>query len=292
MNDENRDLGEENRTEEVTPVAVEAVSVNESEVEEPIAAPPADEVAASPSSDPDTVAAIETSALSENSSQTASEDAQPTAAGEAPAAEVKAEVKPSRKRKPIPEVDDETEEARAERIAGLSWFVVQAYSGFEMKARQALEERIRVSKIWKKFGEVRVPQETVVELVRGEKKTSNRKFFPGYILVQMEMNEDTWHLVKETPKISGFIGDAKNPEPMSTEEVERIFHQVEEGAQSPRARMAFEEGEKVKVVDGPFAEFNGTIEKVDRDRGKLRVLISIFGRATPLELDFMQVEKS
>lgn len=173
------------------------------------------------------------------------------------------------------------------------WFVIHAYSGFELKAKQNLLERVRNAKMEDLFGEVLVPQETVVELVKGQKKTANRKFFPGYILVQMVLNRDTWHLVKETPKITGFVGDASEPQPITEEEVSRIYRQVEEGATgSPKSKANFEPGENVKVVDGPFAEFNGTIDEVKADKGKLRVLISIFGRATPVELDFVQVEKT
>lgn len=174
----------------------------------------------------------------------------------------------------------------------LKWYVVHAYSGFEMKAKQALEERIRTHNMSSLFGEIRVPQETVVELVRGQKKTSTRKFFPGYVLVQMVLNQDTWHLVKETPKVTGFIGDATSPDPLSDEEAQRILTQVEEGAASPRARMNFEQGETVKVIDGPFTDFMGTIEESRPEKGKVKVLISIFGRATPIELDFVQVEKT
>jgi transcription termination/antitermination protein NusG len=173
----------------------------------------------------------------------------------------------------------------------LKWYVVHAYSGFELKAKQALEERIRTHNLGHAFGDIHVPQETVVELVKGQKKTSNRKFFPGYILVQMDLNQDTWHLVKETPKITGFVGDATEPSPLTEDEVKRIMVQVEEGAASPRSKMSFEQGETVKVIDGPFAEFNGTVEEVKPEKGKVKVLISIFGRATPVELDFMQVEK-
>ena len=173
----------------------------------------------------------------------------------------------------------------------MQWYVVNAYSGFEMKAKQALEERIRLNNMQDLFGEVRVPQETVVELVRGQKKTSTRKFFPGYILVQMVLNQDTWHLVKETPKVSGFVGDATNPSPLAEDEVARIIQQVEEGALAPRSKMSFEQGETVKVIDGPFADFSGTVEEVRPDKQKVKVLISIFGRATPLELDFVQIEK-
>ncbi len=174
----------------------------------------------------------------------------------------------------------------------MNWYVVHVYSGFELKAKQALDERIRTFNMEPVFGEVRVPQETVVELIRGQKKTSSRKFFPGYILVQMEVNQDSWHLVKETPKITGFVGDATDPSPLSEEEVSRILAQVEEGATSPRSRMTFEQGEAVKVIDGPFTDFNGTVDAVNPEKGKVRVLISIFGRATPVELDFFQVEKS
>jgi transcriptional antiterminator NusG len=173
----------------------------------------------------------------------------------------------------------------------LKWYVVNAFSGFEMKAKKTLEERIRTHGMESLFGSVEVPQETVVELVKGQKKTSNRKFFPGYMLVQMELNQDTWHLVKETPKISGFIGDATDPSPITTDEVKRILDQVEEGSSAPRSKISFIQGEAVKVVDGPFAEFNGTIEEVKPEKGKVKVLISIFGRATPVELDFVQVEK-
>jgi len=173
----------------------------------------------------------------------------------------------------------------------LKWYVVHAQSGFEMKAKQAIEERIRTHNMENLFGEVHVPQETVVELVKGQKKTSNRKFFPGYILIQMVMNEDTWRLVKDTPKITGFVGDALSPDPLDEDEVSRIHSQIQEGAASPRSKMQFEQGESVKVVDGPFTDFNGTVEEVKPEKGKVKVLISIFGRATPVELDFMQVEK-
>lgn len=185
----------------------------------------------------------------------------------------------------------EEEKRESPYKADMAWYVVNAYSGFEMKVKRSLEERIRSFDCEDYFGEIHVPQETVVELVRGQKKTSNRKFFPGYILVEMVMNQDTWHLVKETPKVSGFVGDKTDPVPLAPEEVARIVSQVEEGAASPTARMKFEQGDTVKVTDGPFADFNGTVEEVKPDKGKLTVFISIFGRATPVELDFIQVEK-
>ena len=187
---------------------------------------------------------------------------------------------------------EEITSAAHESRPDLRWYVVHVYSGFEHKAKQALEERVRTFSLGHLFGEVHVPQEMVVELVRGQKKTSSRKFFPGYVLVQMVLNQDSWHLVKETPKVTGFVGDASEPEPLSEEEVARILAQVEEGAASPRSRMHFEQGEAVKVIDGPFADFNGTVEEVKPEKGKVKVLISIFGRATPVELDFIQVEKS
>ena len=177
------------------------------------------------------------------------------------------------------------------RRAALPWYVVHTYSGFEGRARTSLEERIRLHGLEESFGNILVPQETVVELVKGQKRTSTRKFFPGYILVQMELNDNTWHLVKETPKITGFVGDARNPSPLTTAEVDALTKQMEGGVVKPRPKVQFEEGDAIKVIDGPFADFNGTVDEVKADKGKLRVLISIFGRNTPVELDFVQVEK-
>lgn len=174
----------------------------------------------------------------------------------------------------------------------LQWYVVNTYSGFEFKVKQALEEKIRQKGLEGLFGEIYIPQETVVELVKGQKKTSNRKYFPGYIIIQMELNEDSWHLVKDTPKVSGFVGDKTAPVPLSSEEVARLVTQMEEGVASPRSKMSFEAGQTVKVIEGPFKEFSGTIEEVNADKGKVKVLISIFGRPTPVELDFFMVEKA
>jgi len=173
-----------------------------------------------------------------------------------------------------------------------NWYVVHTFAGFEHKAKAALEERIRALGKEDSFGEILVPAEKVVELVKGKKKTSSRKFFPGYILVQMEMDDETWHIVKSTPKVTGFVGGGTQPPWISEDEVKEIAHQMEEGAVRPRPRVVFSVGENVKVIDGPFAEFNGVVEEVKPDKGKLRVLISIFGRATPVELDFVQVERS
>ena len=172
------------------------------------------------------------------------------------------------------------------------WYIVHTFSGYEQKAKAALEERIRSLGKQDYFGEIMVPVEKVVELVKGKKKTSSRKFFPGYILVQMELNDETWHVVKETPKVTGFVGGSTNPPPVSDEEVRAITQQMEEGALRPKPKVLFEVGEAIKVVDGPFQDFNGTVEEVKPEKGKVRVLISIFGRATPVELDFVQVEKA
>lgn len=172
------------------------------------------------------------------------------------------------------------------------WYVVHTYSGFEQKAKLALQERIRQNHMEALFGEVLIPSENVIELVRGEKKTTTRKFFPGYMLVKMILNDNTWHLVKSTPRITGFVGNAISPPAVPEEEVARITNQMEEGTLKPRPKVAFEEGESVRVIDGPFVNFNGVVEEVKPDKGKLRVMVSIFGRSTPVELDFVQVEKN
>lgn len=174
-----------------------------------------------------------------------------------------------------------------------NWYVVHTFAGFEHKAKAALEERIKaLQDDGARFGEILVPAEKVVELVKGKKRTSSRKFFPGYMLVQMEMDDETWHVVKSTPKVTGFVGGSTQPPWVSEDEVRAITQQMEEGAVRPRPRVVFTVGENVKVIDGPFSEFNGVVEEVKADKGKLRVLISIFGRATPVELDFIQVERS
>ncbi|MGH7848595.1 MAG: transcription termination/antitermination protein NusG [Candidatus Binatia bacterium] len=172
------------------------------------------------------------------------------------------------------------------------WYVVHTLSGFEHRAKAALEERVKLLGKKELFGEILVPTEKVVELVKGKKKTSSRKFFPGYILVQMALNEETWHIVKGTPKVTGFVGGSTNPPSLSDKEVQEITQQMEEGALKPKPRVLFSVGESVKVIDGPFVDFNGVVEEVRPDRGKLRVLISIFGRATPVELEFVQVERN
>jgi transcriptional antiterminator NusG len=171
------------------------------------------------------------------------------------------------------------------------WFVVNVHSGMEYKAKLSLEERVRSLKKEPLISEVIVPEETVVELVKGQKKTTKRKFFPGYILIKMKLTDESWHMIKNTPKISGFVGDKRNPVPVPESEIERMTNRISEGASRPKSKVNFSEGEKVRVVDGPFNNFNGVIEDVNGDKGKLRVLVSIFGRSTPVELDFVQVEK-
>jgi transcription termination/antitermination protein NusG len=173
-----------------------------------------------------------------------------------------------------------------------NWYVVHTYSGYEQKAKLALQERIRQYHMEKYFEEILIPSENVIELVRGQKKTTSRKFFPGYMLVRMVLNENTWHMVKNTPRITGFVGNAINPPIVPPEEVARITNQMEQGTLKPRPKVAFEEGESVRVIDGPFVNFNGIVEEVKADKGKLRVMVSIFGRSTPVELDFVQVEKN
>jgi transcriptional antiterminator NusG len=177
----------------------------------------------------------------------------------------------------------------------LQWYVVHAYSNFEHKVKESLVERVRRAGLQDRFGEVLVPTEEVVEMRDGQRRKSERKFFPGYVLVQMEMNERTWHLVKGTSKVTGFVGSAKSPKDVpaiSDVEVSRLTSQISEGTLKPKPKVQFEEGDQVRVIDGPFSNFNGTVEEVKPDKGKVRVLVSIFGRATPVELDFMQVEKS
>ena len=174
----------------------------------------------------------------------------------------------------------------------MRWYVVHAYSGQEKSIQQALIERIRRSGMQDKFGEVLVPTEEVVEMKQGAKAISERRFFPGYILVQMDMTDETWHLVKSTPKVTGFIGgSAMRPTPISDKEVANILHQVQEGVEKPKPKVLFEVGESVRVTEGPFTDFNGNVEEVNYEKSRLRVSVTIFGRATPVELEFGQVEK-
>ncbi|WP_298823894.1 transcription termination/antitermination protein NusG [uncultured Piscinibacter sp.] len=172
------------------------------------------------------------------------------------------------------------------------WYVVHAYSGMEKAVERNLRERIERSGMQDKFGRILVPTEEVVELKGGKKSVTERRFFPGYVLVEMEMADDTWHLVKHTSKVTGFVGGAKNrPAPISEAEVLKIVHQMQEGVEKPRPKVEWSVGELVRVKEGPFTDFNGAIEDVNYDKSKVRVSVTIFGRATPVELDFSQVEK-
>jgi len=172
------------------------------------------------------------------------------------------------------------------------WYVVHAYSGMEKAVERNLRERIERSGMQEKFGRILVPMEEVVELKNGKKSVTERRFFPGYVLVEMEMADDTWHLVKHTSKVTGFVGGAKNrPAPISEAEVMKIVHQMQEGIEKPRPKVEWIVGELVRVKEGPFTDFNGAIEEVNYDKSKVRVSVTIFGRATPVELDFSQVEK-
>jgi transcription termination/antitermination protein NusG len=171
------------------------------------------------------------------------------------------------------------------------WYIVHVYSGFENKVKLALEERIATSAHPDKFGKVLVPTEQIVELVKGKRKESSRKFYPGYILVNMELDDETWHVVNDTAKVTGFLGGRNKPTPLTDEEADHILNRMEAGKLKPKPKYYFEEGDEIRVIDGPFANFNGTVEEVNPEKGKIRVLVSIFGRSTPVELEFVQVSK-
>jgi len=175
--------------------------------------------------------------------------------------------------------------------AEMNWYIVHTYSGFENKVKQSLEETVKKLDLGEEIAEVVVPTEKVVELVKGERRTTTRKFYPGYIMVRMVLNDNTWHVVRSTPKVTGFLGAQEKPVPLSPEEADRVLNQMQEGAVKPKPRFSFDQGDEVRVIDGPFSNFNGVVEEVKPDKGKVRVLISIFGRATPVELEFVQVSK-
>lgn len=172
------------------------------------------------------------------------------------------------------------------------WYIVHAYSNFERKVAEAIQERARTHGLEDAFEHVLVPTEEVVEMRRGRKVQSEKRFFPGYVLVKMDLTDEAYHLIKNTPKVTGFLGQDNKPQPITEKEAERILHQVQEGVERPRPSITFEVGEQVRVSDGPFATFSGMVEEVDEDRARLKVAVSIFGRATPVELEFGQVEKT
>ena len=174
----------------------------------------------------------------------------------------------------------------------LRWYVVHAYSGFENQVKRSLEERIRRYGMEDSFGQILVPTDEVVEMKEGQKRRSERKFFPGYVLVQMEMTDESWHLIKEAPKVLGFIGGTSDrPAPITDAEADSILHRIQDGVEKPRPKVLFEPGESVRVIDGPFNDFSGTVEEVNYDKSRLLVAVQIFGRSTPVELEFGQVEK-
>ena len=175
----------------------------------------------------------------------------------------------------------------------MNWYVIQAFSNCEAKVKAALEERIEMSGLSDKFGDIMIPTEQVTELKKGQKKQMERKFFPGYMLVQMEIDDNTWHLVRKTPNVMGFIGGSKNrPHPLTDKEFDKITNRVDEAVESPKFKTVFESGETVRINDGPFNDFNGIVEEVDYEKNLIKVSVSIFGKATPVELNFSQVEKS
>ncbi len=171
------------------------------------------------------------------------------------------------------------------------WYVLHVYSGFEKKVAESIREQARQKDMEDMFEEILVPTEEVIELRRGQKISTERKFFPGYVLIKMELGDDSWHLVKNTPKVTGFLGNRGQPSPISEAEAERIMHQVKEGVERPKPSVTFEIGEQVRVADGPFNSFTGFVEEVDEERARLKVAVSIFGRPTPVELEYSQVEK-
>ncbi len=174
----------------------------------------------------------------------------------------------------------------------MRWYIIHVYSGFERKVEQAIREQAQIKGLADRFEEVMVPSEEVIEMRRGQKVTSDRKFFPGYVLVKVDLDDESWHLVKNTPKVTGFLGAGGRPVPISDAEAERIINQVKDGVERPKPLISFEVGEAVRVCDGPFASFNGLVEEVDDERSRVKVAVTIFGRATPVELEYAQVEKT
>jgi transcription termination/antitermination protein NusG len=172
-----------------------------------------------------------------------------------------------------------------------NWYIIHTYSGFERKVAETLRSRIEAEALSGKFGEIMIPTEEVIEMRKGKKVVAPKLFYPGYVLVEMEMSNDTWHLVRSTPRVTGFLGSGPTPVPLTPDDVDRILHRVEVAAEHPKPKLKFDKGETVKITDGPFKDFTGAVDEINDDRSTLRVMVTIFGRATPVELDFYQVEK-
>jgi transcription termination/antitermination protein NusG len=172
-----------------------------------------------------------------------------------------------------------------------SWYIVHTYSGFENKVKESLEERVKAYGLQDKVGDILIPTEDVVEMRAGKKVVTSKRFFPGYILVEMDMTDDAWHVVKNTPKVTGFVGAGTKPTPLTKDEVDQILEQVKSAAEKPKPKYMFEKGEQVRINEGPFTSFNGVVDDVNLDKNTLKVMVTIFGRSTPVELDFLQVEK-
>ena len=172
-----------------------------------------------------------------------------------------------------------------------NWYIIHSYSGFERKVAETLRSRVDAAGLSEQFGEIMIPTEDVIEMRNGKKVVSSKLFYPGYVLVEMDMNNETWHLVRSTPRVTGFVGSGQMPSPLTSEEVDRIVHKVSVAAEHPKPKMKYEKGENVKITDGPFKDFSGAVDELNDDRSTLRVMVTIFGRATPVELDFYQVEK-
>ncbi len=185
----------------------------------------------------------------------------------------------------------ENVEKREKRAMAKRWYVLHVYSGFENKVAEAIREKARKKGLEDHVEEILVPTEEVVEVKRGQRVNAERKFFPGYVLAKLDLDDDVWHMIKDTPKVTGFLGAGNKPSPISESEATRLMQQIQEGVEKPRPSVIFDIGEEVKVADGPFASFNGTVEEIDEEKGRLKVSVSIFGRSTPVELDYTQVEK-
>ncbi len=186
---------------------------------------------------------------------------------------------------------ENTQQASESRAMKKRWYVLHVYSGFENKVAEAILEKARKKGLEEKVEEIMVPTEEVVEVKRGQRVNAERKYFPGYVLAKLQLDDDVWHLIKDTPKVTGFLGAGNKPSPISEKEAAGLMKQIQEGIERPRPSVVYDIGEEVKVVDGPFASFNGMVEEVDEEKGKLKVSVSIFGRATPVELEYSQVEK-